>query len=485
MNNVGNFNQQAGAKQDPHQGRESLIYDARRTNFTQWGHRRVYVGMLLFALLCTCICFSFSLKEGQFVPIILLPATWLLLLCVNVPFRKYIAHISLLVMGCAFSLRYALYPAVIILDIDSSYAYAYNMEAVLLMLSELLGANLIIAIFARKLNIPDRKKDARSKLGFVSGTLLLIAIACALAYPSLLLRFSSSMNVVRGASAPQLVLGCYQLGLWVLVIWCLVKCRNMSASDKGIFNAILSVFTVLICVQYILSTMLSRNGVSRWFLISGAISLGYVYLYLFPHNRKRKIRILVTSIIVGVFFATFVKFQQEASVQSFLDNYLLSSSMLDDYFGGVRNIQDGLNAIKNHPEFQSLSAVTTTIFMNMPVISRFFPGAAESDVIACYHRYINADWLICPLVVQSVAHFGKLASYLFAMLFTYLAISFDVLRKKTSNLSVVFVSLEIIFFCSMFSALNTRIIFPLIWLRILFILLVALEGWFRKISVRR
>ncbi len=488
MQKMENFNQNAPTEQAPRTPGRSSAQGALKPIFSYSEGQRVYRLTLLFAFVCAIICFSIAtIKEHQFVPVTILPAVWFLLLCINFPLRKHISYISVIVICAALSFRYALYPVAVMLDIASSHSRAYDTEAVMLMLSELVGANLVIAFFARKLDIPDTKKDTKGKLGPISGLLISLAVLSVLAYPQLLLRFSISKSDVIGASVPHIVLGFYRMGSWAMIVFILTLLSKLRASSRGLLYLFSAIFAGLVCVQYLLSSvLLSGGGVSRWTILTGCISLGYVFLTLFPHNRKFVVRLIGLGVVAGIFFGTFAKFKQEASVEDFRDNYLLSVHSLDCYFGGIRNIRDGLNATENHySELRSVSAVATTVFMNMPVGSRFFPDATKTDVVSYYNRYVDADYLICPLVVQSVAHFGKLGSCVLAMIFTYLAIYFNVLCRRTANLSKAFVCLHAGFFCAIFVCLNTRVILSSTWMAIIFILLMSFEEVLRKAFARR
>lgn len=108
----------------------------------------------------------------------------------------------------------------------------------------------------------------------------------------------------------------------------------------------------------------------------------------------------------------------------------------------------------------------------MPVISGLFIHDNKNSSIIMYQSFTGRKDIICPLIVQSIAHFGRIGAPIMSMIMMYLAIEFNCLLKRTRSMYVAFVCIEAIFYCSLFMGLNTMIIMGVVWIRLIYIMLM-------------
>ena len=145
---------------------------------------------------------------------------------------------------------------------------------------------------------------------------------------------------------------------------------------------------------------------------------------------------------------------------------------MDSYFSGIDSITNGLEMIKEYPELRSLSSKLKDLFGQMPIISKLFSSNVASSITS-YHSYIGRSDLICPLLVQSIAHFSKLFAPVLSMLFAFISMAFNKMLNSVNGAHAKFVLVSMVFCCSLFMELNTVIILQSLWIRLFYLFVLA------------
>ena len=175
--------------------------------------------------------------------------------------------------------------------------------------------------------------------------------------------------------------------------------------------------------------------------------------------------------VIGVFIGTILKFNTSSNLSAFSKTYF-SEDMVSEYASGIKGIRNGLDLIDSSPQLNSIECTLTDFFASMPVVSHLFPKGQSAGTIVQYQEYVGRKDVICPMIIQSIAHFGKIGAPVMSMIMAYLAISFNLLLNRTKNMYVLFACIELVFYCSLFFALNMMIIQNVLWTRWVFILLL-------------
>ena len=433
--------------------------------------RKLYTLFLLATITCVFICSKISIQRGLFYPVTLLPISLTIILIFNKANRVYINDLSIIICNVAFFCRYAFYPLTIMLSLNQSYNLATNTEVIYLMIYELIAVNIIIAIKAKKLNNDwHEAKEQSGRLGIVSLILIGTMFLAILMEPSLINRFSLSITTDKSNTGASTINTLFQMGLWSSIVYLVTSLKHKGKKTRSHYVRFL--LAIMICIYFLLFNMVSSSNIHRWKIIVGCLSLGYLLVESFPAHKKLIQKIATIGVIVGVFFGTFAKFDTEVSVSDFTHTYVASYENLDEYFSGIENIQNGLDMIKHKSESKSINSTITDFFSGMPVISGLFIHDNKNSSIIMYQSFTGRKDIICPLIVQSIAHFGRIGAPIMSMIMMYLAIEFNCLLKRTKSMYVAFVCIEAIFYCSLFMGLNTMIIMGVVWIRLIYIMLM-------------
>ena len=440
------------------------------SSYKKW--QILYKILLIATAICIVICFRISIKRGIFIPIILLPIALESVLFFNRANRIYINNLSIIICNVVFFCRYAFYPVTVMLSLDEAYKYATNAEVVNLMIYELIAVNFIIAFKAKKLNYDgDKNREQSGQLGIVSLLLIGTMLLAILLEPSLINRFSLSITTNKSNDAVSTINTLFQMGLWSTIVCLITSLQHKEKKSRAYYINFL--FAAMVCIYFLLFNMVSSSNIHRWKIIVGCLSLGYLLMESFPAHKKVIVRVATIGVILGVFFGTFAKFDTQVNIADFANTYVGSYRNLDEYFSGVRNIQFGLDMIKSTPESQTIISTLTDFFSGMPIVSRLFSeGTKNSSIIIMYQAFTGRKDIICPLLIQSIAHFGKIGAPIMSMIMMCLAIDFNCLLKRTKSMYVAFVCIEATFYCSLFMGLNTMIIMGVVWIRLIYIILM-------------
>lgn len=432
----------------------------------------VYRAMIIASLICFVLCCSISVGEKTFFPIICMPLVLTIVLLINKRNRLYFNNLSLIICNIALFCRYSFYPTMIMHSIDTTSVYANNLEVVVLMIYELIGVNTIIFLRAKRLSVQclEASENKDSSIGIISLILIFGLIISIMLEPSLINRFSLSISTEKSNNAVSTINTVFQMGLWSLIVFLVTSIKSTKGRSRAyVFNFISA---MIVCLYYLLFNIVSSSNIHRWKIIVGFLSLGYLLKESFPAYKKAIYWMSSIGVFVGVIFGTFAKFNTQFGIASFIYTYVGQYRLLDEYFSGIRNIKFGLDMINSNPESRTLLSTMTDFFSGMPIISRLFPEGTKNSVIIMYQQYVGRKDVICPIIVQSIAHFSRIGAPIMSMLMMTIGIEFNRLLKKTKSKYVAFVCIEATFYCSLFMGLNTMIILGVVWIRLAYIMLM-------------
>lgn len=435
---------------------------AKSINKKSWN--TLYMGFCIVYIISFIFCFF---KDNSRI-LSLLPLAALLCFILVKYNKLAFNNMSILVVNILTLIRYALYPFSIVLNGENFNPRYQNSTAVYLMIYELIGVFLIIGIFGKKLVDYDAygsSKNVTSKqsgMGIVT-VLLLVALPCLLVvYPSLLINQNSSGGIISAI---------YSMCIWTLVVSIFIVLCGIRSNNNILIRITGLLLSLLFAGYYVFSMSFGNTNVNRWLIIAAGLATASVVIHFFPEYRKKIIGIVAVGIAATVFVGTFVKFNNTSiSLMAFYEEYL-SVDSVDAYFSGIDKITHGLNMIDVVPGVRTFQSTLTDFFGSMPLISKLFNSSSESTV-AYFLAYMHRTDLICPTMIQSVAHFGVLGAPILSMLFTYIAIMLNKRLKKTNNPFEIFTLVELTFYCSAFFCINMSIILEHMWFRLLYLILL-------------
>ena len=434
--------------------------------------------ILVVLISSAIICITVVINSKHFYMASTMPIVALVLFFLNKTNIRAFDNISLLVINISMALRYGLYPALLMLSGEDGLYYADDTEVILLMLYELIGIFSVISIKGKQLICLVETKEVvenSSYIGVVTLLLIVFMIPAAIISPSLLRQFSLSSLTIKQVdeSTQGFIISFFSMGVWTLLVFVLGSLGKITKNEKSYVKGISLLISIIISLLYLVSKVISGTNIRRWVIICSGLAISIILIRVFPQKRKRIIWIATIGIIIGVIFGSLIKYNETSSIYGFIIKHG-SYSSLDLYFSGIKSVRDGLSTIDTFSTTKSFNSTLTDLFSGMPFISRLF-NAKTDGVPALYQAYIGRTDLICPMIVQSVAHFGIIGAPILSMMYTYLALEFNNRYKGTSNLYEVFVYVEMMFYSSLVMELNTLIIMGVIWIRLIYLAMLKFD----------
>ena len=432
-------------------------------------YKLIYNGILSILAFSAFVCFSQDEKSINGIHIYLLPLLSLICFLVFSNIKKHLNTLSVLTICIVCSIRYGIYPLTISLEnsIGSSYVI-YSKESVDLMLYEMVIILLFLNCYANRL-IKHERKDfillTDNKLTNIDKFLLFSIIPIALVYPSLLGIFSFWGIAKSSVPISGVVAVTFKVGLYIGYIYLLTKC---SKKGKGDFLNLLT--ALIIAVLFIFMIAIGESSVSRWAFLWIGIPTLIVLTNSFPKYKKSIISFACISLPIAIIAGSFVKFAvSDVSASSFLSHFV-NSDMLSEYFGGLNGLTFTMQTVAQNGKANTLYSALTDVFCSTPLVSSFFDFKNYSTQ-SIYLDYLNRTDLICPLLGQSYSHFGFFGAPMFSIVMIIMAIEFERISQKTTNVYLMYASLSLCITFSLFMCLNTIIIMSNAWVLIIFMLI--------------
>ncbi len=419
----------------------------------------------------TAMCFFLNVDAYKWLSLLPLAYGLCFLLCSRN--RRYLNNISLSVINISAFCRYIIYPIIITITFYSGGLYQFDSRAIGFLIYELIGVFLVIAVFAKKLDVGENTYYFDGTLGPSNLILGVLFLPVVIFYPSLLAKLSISSEVSKVVIVPGVIDVAFTMGIWILFVY-LIGSLSLQKSGSKWQNVICFTLVIIVALYYILFNVISGEDIKRWQIISCGIAMLYIIMKLFPEKKKAVLIGGGLGIIGAVIVGSFVKFGIAFSFVNFVDKYL-NISHFTEYFGGMKNITLALEVLMEHPNTQGLESTLTDLFSGVPVLSALFDYESFATA-SIFQKYVYRTDVICPLTAQSIAHFGYIGTPILAMFMTFMAIHFNVALKRTQNLYSAYVLIELVVFTSLYIELNTTVIMGRIWVRLIFLCLQAADS---------
>lgn len=418
---------------------------------------RVYI---FISVLASLLCYVNSLYRER--PVYLLPMTYAVVLTLCRRLRTNFLSLAVIIINSVCLVRYAVYPVSLVLSDD----FYFSNEALYLMIYELVVVLLFLNFYSTRLNNLGEKSMEIIKcndLGTLNTGLIFITFALGVIFPSL----SSVFVHLSGeaVSVSGVISVTFSIGLIIIYTSILSKIGNWK--NGKVVSLLLSILWAFL---YIFLSSVGETNVHRWRFLTIGIPTTYVLLYSFPHYRNgiKLISFMVFPIVI--FIGTFAKFAiSDMSIVSF-GNFFITSESLSAYFGGLYDITSALAVLRGKASAESFMCTLTDFFGNMPVISSFF-NAQELSTEAIYLDGIGRKDLICPLLAQSVIHFGVIGAPILSILMTIIAVEAERFSRKAKTVYSLYGGVMLCVTFSIFMCVNTTILMPNLWELLIFIVL--------------
>ena len=217
----------------------------------------------------------------------------------------------------------------------------------------------------------------------------------------------------------------------------------------------------------------------------GAIVMMSILVQNFPDSAKIifvfGILVMVVLLLVGSFAKTFVLGKGltfNESVQSYI-----SVRYINEYFSGVFPVANGIS-VAQHIEGNSIFVVLYDLFANVPFFLSKLNLNAASTLVQFRHLTGRND-LIMPTITSGYAVFTVVFAPIYSVLMVCLAFKAEEKLKKSSDILIQVFLLYIVYWCSLFMAVNINIIQSACWKYVIGLILISLDKRvIRKVRLR-
>ena len=420
----------------------------------------VYRIYIYISIVASLICSINSLNSGK--PVYLLPLTYTIALIMCRGIRKRFLLLSVIIINTICLVRYAVYPVFLVLSRD----LFFSNEAIYLMIYEVTAVLLFLNFYSRRvsgINIQETITYKKIDLGILNIVLVFFTISLGFIFPSLLSVFVFSGS--EAASVSGVISMTFSLGTIVIYISILAKISSWKGG-----RGVALLLAIIWALSYIFISSIGETNVHRWRFLTIGIPTIYLLVYSFPQYKRSIKTFSFIAIPIAIFLGSFAKIGvSDVSIKSFNALFLTSQSF-SAYFGGLNEITNALLILRGSVNAGSFTSTLTDFFGNMPVISRFFNTDLYSTE-AIYLEGLGRNDQICPLVVQSVIHFGIIGAPLLSILMVIIAVEGERYAKSAKTVYSLYGSIVLCVTFSLFMCLNTTILFPTLWKMLLFMIL--------------
>lgn len=413
-----------------------------------------------------CIIGTYSFIHNK--PLYLLPLSYAVGLLVSRRLSKKFTSLSVLIINSVCIIRYALLP---LLLISENHFQEYSNEAIYLMSYEVIAVMIFLNICSKRIRTERIKNKVYNMfcLGKLNQLLIFMLVPMIMMYPSLLGIFPYLRSSFGHASPSGVISVAFEISLTVAYVFFLV---SYSRSSKG--DPIALGFSGIVALIYMFLTMMGDTNVRRWTFFW--VGIPTIYVLMASYSKYKKSILFVSAIIIpiGIFFTSFVKFSlNDVSVSEFFKNFI-TSDIISEYFGGLNGITRSLDILRVNPEANTLTSTMTDLFGNMPIVSRFFnPNQYSTQLI--YLDVLDRRDLICPLLSQSVIHFGIIGAPILSIIMTFCAVECEVASKEAITVYSYYAYIELCVIIALFMCLSTMIILTHAWTLIILVIVQYLN----------
>lgn len=345
---------------------------------------------------------------------------------------------GLTMMFFVLCLRYLLYPLLFYYQPLEANIESFFIPAIIIMLLEIIVIFSTIKIYFKHHKIKhDFKNVHLNKMnGFMPFVFFLLMIFIYIDYPDVyanrhFILNSENINMekidISGGVSQWMTWGEFLVIFFLFNYFCIKYVQTQKR-----FYYLMSVLVLMFrCLFFV--------GHSRLSLLIPFVTVIFILKKVYDKKAKFTILLLIVYGVASTIILSIYKFFNTDSI----DDIAMSLSpqgnaeLINEYFGGVKNIMIGLNAYMQNGS--SIVVWINDTFRNAMGISAIFePDPRNSVTIFNLAAYQNLSYQgydqICPTVIEGLLMFGEFLFFIPTVIMVYVCCHFDNLFHKTSSI---------------------------------------------------
>lgn len=401
--------------------------------------------ILLLSIISTLIIF---LRGQEQWPVGIIPFLFGTLIFIFLP-SNIILGSGLLMMLFVSSMRYIIYPPLLFVDIEEySFLLPQLEPAIYYSICEIFIIVITINLYYRNKNKINNLSFVRpKKIFFLLPVLFIIVVLFIyIEIPSVYANQHFILNTSKINEELFVLPGYIVLFLkWaevLIVIYLFSILYNKYIRTNYYFYYIASIIVLLYpCMFY--------TGHSRLSMVVPICATVFMLFKLYQERSKKIVISIVTFSVIYLFILSLHKFYGEASVDVLKNELTLAetSSLINAYFGGMKNVMIGLNAYDLNGS--DMEIFYNDSFRNVMGLGHYFADKQNSVTLynsSFYSRGLEIEDQICPTIIEGLLCFGSFFFFIPLVLMVIMVLILDY-RWYSSP------SLEFSYLCSQVSAL--------------------------------
>lgn len=249
-------------------------------------------------------------------------------------------------------------------------------------------------------------------------------------------------------------------------------------SEIKTYKGFKMVALVAICICFISSMWSSGFTVSRWGMLIATILSVYVMMYSFPDKKKTILKIGITAVVLVVVVGSVLKIASfgvtDASVTNAVEKYF-NTQYFDEYFEGIGPVANGLTTAERYAADRGIEGIFLDWFYNFPYAMKILNINSGRVATDYFHQVTGHYDLIMPTVTQSIMQFGGIFAPLYSSVMLWFALWFDRKQQAAKTLYKKLFYTVLVFWMSLFMAVNTNVIESHIWFAVIGLVLISIE----------
>lgn len=371
----------------------------------------------------------------------------------------------------------------------------HNESAVLFISYELIIVSLVTFFFERKAKlIPTLKNPNKVKVTLMWYVFIIFGAYVIASEPMLQLRlFNFKMSVLNelklNLDSNETMSGVsrifFHIGILTSFAFLATRIHKLPISKN-----ITLLFQLILCLLLVSSLWTNEIGsVSRWNMMIGILLSIYILFFYYPNSRN-KILIgglggVLFVVIIGSLLKTLSFGYNDYTLSDSTQMYF-SSQYFDEYFQGVRSVSNGIFVTQKYSNLNIFNGVLTDWFFSFPFLMKMV-GLSNHPVASHYYHILSNRYdLVFPTITMGLLRFGWILAPLYSGIAVFFALHFDRKLEKEQNILLQLFYIYLVFWFSLFMAINPNVINPNIWASLFGIWLIRTEKniLYRKIKLQ-
>lgn len=335
-------------------------------------------------------------------------------------------------------MRYIFYPILYKYDEIGMHNYEYFDLAVLLTIVEMFVIHFVIRwYYSKHKEGMSEKRIITQKMSFaIPIVCVFFMLATFIAYPSIFGNRNFIFNTENINNEIIKITGILSQPMkWAevfLIIYFFYVFNKAYQRSKSMFSYYLSIIVVLIpCLFF--------SGHSRLSLLMPLIGAIFILQKVYADKAKQIIYLICSYGFVAISLLSLQKFFGDATMQTASESLSLNAnaSLLNAYFGGLKNMMVGLRAYEALGS--SFSIFINDICRNMMGVSTYFVDNPRNSVTIFNTYFYNSSSLIsedqiCPTVIEGLLIFGPIFSIIPTIIMVYIICVLDYKWRESKSL---------------------------------------------------